>query len=341
MTRKRLLPQRVTEYCRTRGLLGPQDRVLVAVSGGADSVALLHLLAELRRVLAPELVVGHVDHGLRTGSAEDADFVRDLARDLGLPFLVRQVHCHIPGRSTEETARERRYEALREMAQESRASRIATGHTATDQAETVLLRLVRGSGPLGLAAILPVTREGVVRPLLCTTREEVRDYLRSRGLPWREDPSNRDPRFLRNRVRQEVLPRMRDLNPRIDFALAALAEDLEAWSALGKPASPGPREGPREVTIARDPALPEPLRAYRLREAWARLTGGVRGLSRTHLEALVRLWDGFGGAEAHLPSRVIARREGPLLRLWQEPSDRPPPGSRRRVRPADPLEPER
>jgi len=336
MTRKRTLPQRVIEYCRTRQLVRPQERVLVAVSGGADSVALLILLRDLRPVLSLDLVVGHVDHGARPSAADDADFVQCLVETLGVPFTLRRVHCETRGRSFEEEARNRRYEALHEMAREVGATRIATGHTATDQAETVILRLIRGTGPLGLAAILPATREGIVRPLLCATREEVRDFLRSRGQAWREDPTNADRRFLRNRVRAEVLPLLRDLNPRIDFTLTALAEDLEGWASLGEAASPGTREAPGEVLIPRDPAWPHPLRAYRLREAWARLTGGVRGLSRAHLEALVRLWDGSGGAETHLPCRVIARREGPVLRLWQEPPDRPPQGSRRRARPTGP-----
>lgn len=330
MTRKRQLPQRVTEYCRTRGLLRPGDRVLAAVSGGADSVALLHLLADLRRVLAVDLAAGHVDHGLRATAAEDADFVGDLARSLGLPFLLRRIRCEARGQSPEQAAREKRYEALHDMAREAGATRIATGHTATDQAETVILRLLRGSGPLGLAGILPATRQGVVRPLLCATREEVRDFLRSRGLDWREDPSNSDRRFLRNRVRGEVLPLLRDLNPRIDFALAALAEDLEALALPGGPSSDAASGRPGEVAVPLDPALPEALRAYRMRDAWVALTGEVRGLSRAHLEALVRLWSGSGVAEAHLPGRVIARREGPVVRLWREAEDLPPPGSRRR-----------
>jgi len=336
MTRRRLLAPRVLEYCRNRALLAPGDRVLAAVSGGADSVVLLHVLQDIRGALDLHLVVGHVDHGLRRDSGEDAAFVEDLARDLGLPFLSRQVCCAAPGRSLEEMARERRYEALQEMAREAGASRIATGHTATDQAETVILRMVRGSGPLGLAAILPATREGVVRPLLCATREEVGAYARERGLRWREDPTNRDSRFLRNRVRVEVMPALRALNPRIDFALAALAEDLAAWPRAE--VSVGPAQ---EVRLPLEPALPPPLRAWQVREAWVRLTGSIAGLSRAHLEAVERLLAAtVGPAEVHLPRRVVARREPGALRLWREPEDRPPPGSRRRPpRPPPPAGP--
>ncbi len=206
----------------------PDARTLVAVSGGPDSVCLLHVLLEL----AVPLEVAHLDHQTRDGeSAEDAEFVRGLARRLGVP-------CHVEsrpvareaadtGQSFEEAARSARYAFLLRTAADTGCEAVATGHTADDQAETVLLRLLRGTTPKGLAAIPPIClREGisVVRPLLTCTRAEVVAWLEERGIAYRTDRTNADVRFLRNRVRHELLPMLRErFNPRVDEALCRLA----------------------------------------------------------------------------------------------------------------------
>jgi tRNA(Ile)-lysidine synthase len=180
------------------------DRVLVAVSGGADSVGLLHALCALAAEFDLTLSVLHVDHRLREDSAEDAAFVRALGERFGVPVAI--VAVDVPRRgSLEERARLLRYTALEAAADSVGAARIALGHTADDQAETVLLRLLARAGPRGLAGIPPV-RGRIVRPLIDVRHRDVVATLTAADEPWREDPTNGDVRFARNRIRHEVLP---------------------------------------------------------------------------------------------------------------------------------------
>ena len=215
-------------------LMAAGDRVGVAVSGGVDSVALLRLLLDLRAELGIVLSVVHFNHQLRAIDADfDEQFVRELAEQHGLHFYcgngdVRQAaqKNHL---SVEAAARKLRYAYFGELLASGTLNRIATGHTLDDQAETVLLRLARGAGTRGLAGIHPavsITNDGwIVRPLLTTRRTELELYLNSRGQTWREDKSNRDLRYARNRVRHGILPRLeRHLNPSVREALASTAE---------------------------------------------------------------------------------------------------------------------
>src|SRR5438093_1036024 len=188
-------------------MLAGGERVLVAVSGGADSVALLHVLMRLAPSLRLTLHVAHVDHGLRPESADEASFVARLAHHFGLRVEILPVTVP-PEASLEAAARRARYAALEKCADRVGADRIAVAHTANDQAETVVMRLLEGAGPRGLAGIPPV-RGRIIRPLIDARREEIVTELERADLPWVEDPSNRDPRFLRNRIRHDVLPVLR------------------------------------------------------------------------------------------------------------------------------------
>lgn len=183
------------------------ETVLTAVSGGADSVALLDVLGSLGPEWSLSLHAVHVHHGLRPEADAEAEFVRDLCARLGVPLSVERVvvRREPPWEGLEAEARRARYGAFRAVARRIGAQRIATAHTADDQAETVLMRLLEGAGPRGLAGIAPV-RGMLIRPLLDARRADVEAHLRARGIRWVEDPSNTDPRFLRNRIRHEVLP---------------------------------------------------------------------------------------------------------------------------------------
>jgi tRNA(Ile)-lysidine synthase len=189
---------------RRHAMLAGGERVLIGVSGGADSVALLTALVTLAPELRLDLHVLHVDHQLRRDSARDGVFVEELGHRLGVPVTVKRVDVRRGG-SIEEAARIARHAALEAVATRVGAARIALGHTADDQAETVLMRVLQGASVRGLAAIPPV-RGRIIRPLIHARRRDVEAALRGAGCAWLEDPTNRDPKFLRNRVRHELLP---------------------------------------------------------------------------------------------------------------------------------------
>lgn len=205
------------------------EKVVVGVSGGPDSTALLHVLDRLARDGGFDLIVAHLHHGLRAEATTEEAFVAGLARSLNRPFESHRVHVGQYSRqkklSLEEAGRELRYTFFHDIATRHGASRIALGHHRGDLAETVLLNLVRGSGIDGLKGMLPVREGFVVRPLLCCTREEIVAFLREHKIPFITDPSNYSMSFLRNRIRHELMPLLKErFNPRMEESLARLAE---------------------------------------------------------------------------------------------------------------------
>ncbi|OLD61051.1 MAG: tRNA lysidine(34) synthetase TilS, partial [Armatimonadetes bacterium 13_1_40CM_3_65_7] len=204
------------------GLLRPDNTVVVAVSGGADSVALLHLLADLRHEYALVLRVAHLNHRLRPDAGADAEFVRQTATNLAIPITVEEVDVSARAaaqkRSLEDAGRQARYEFFARVAGMTGAGCIATAHTQDDQVETVAMRLLQGAAWETLAGIPTSRRLGeatVVRPLIETTRAEILRYLQDRRATWRDDPTNRDQRFLRNWVRLTWLPVLEARHPQI------------------------------------------------------------------------------------------------------------------------------
>jgi tRNA(Ile)-lysidine synthase len=268
----------VRDTIRRYAMLAGGDVVLVAVSGGADSTALLYLLSALAPELGLRLHVLHVDHGLREDSSADAEFVRALGRRLGVPVEATRVTVVRRG-SLEDAARLARYAALEECADRIGAQRIALGHTAEDQAETVLMRLLEGTGVRGLAGIPPV-RGRVIRPLIAARRHALVGLLEQAGLEWREDPTNRDLKFFRNRVRHEVLPLLAaahdaDVVPvlaRVAGRAREMVGALEQVAAI-ELARLVTDQGPHALTLPRAAlaALPRPVAAEVLRQAAARL----------------------------------------------------------------------
>jgi tRNA(Ile)-lysidine synthase len=322
----------VRDTIRRHAMLAGGEAVLVAVSGGADSVGLLHALSTLAGELALRLTVIHVDHGLRPDSAADAAFVETLARDHGLPCVVERIAV-TRGGSLEARAREARYSVLRRHAARLGADRVALGHTADDQAETVLMRLIEGAGPRGLAGIPPV-RGPYIRPLIEMRRAEIVAELTRAGLAWREDPSNRDTRFLRNRIRHELLPLLASTyNPAIVPALARAAaltrrllaqvsgmaeRELDASAAVSAD----------EIVLARSrlAALPAELAAEVLRLAAARLgqtaplrAWAHRGLRRVLREPPPRRPFALGGITIEVGGDHVRLARGARLRLLPRP----------------------
>jgi tRNA(Ile)-lysidine synthase len=334
------LHERLRGSVRARRLWPRNARVMVAVSGGADSVALLHALRALRADWDLQLSVAHLDHGLREASARDARFVEELAAAWGLPAAIERrpvaQRCAQQGWSLEEGARRIRYQFLLEAARRHSASRVALAHTADDQAETVLMRLIRGTGLLGLGAI-PAARAlevglWVVRPLLETWRSEILDYTARHGLAYREDATNADPRFVRNRIRHELLPLLeRRYNPNIKGALAHLAEQSrgdyayleEAAGRQWKRAAKVRQLQGIELSIPVLRRQPLALQRQLWRQAIQRLKGDARRLEFRHwLEMERLLTERPDGTRLDLPGgiqmvrereRLICRRAAPAL----------------------------
>lgn len=296
--------------------------VLAGVSGGSDSVALARLLALAAREHGWRLAMGHVDHALRPDSNEDARFVAELARELGADFYVQRVAVERRGRSLEEAARQARRAALAQMAASAGARAIALGHTAGDQAETVLMRLLGGTGLSGLAAMRPWSPPWW-RPLLALGREELRAWLVAQGHPWREDSTNDSLEPLRNRVRHQLLPLAKELvNPRAEQALARLAalagDEEDLWQAWCQEQE-GPilaRQG-TSLLLAAGPlaALPPARQRRLLRHALDILTGQGQHLLAPHVEQMLELLSGAPGRKLTLPGGLMAWREAEALRL--------------------------
>src|SRR5262245_12436601 len=314
--------------------LGLEGRaLLVAVSGGVDSVALLHGLQEIGEGQGLKLQVAHVNHGLR-GEESEADqlAVEELAARLGLPVRSARVdpgarRAEGPSRdrpSPEEAARELRYAALRRMAEEMGADCIVTAHTADDQAETVLLRLLRGTGPDGLGGMPERSADGkIARPLLGVGRADVLRFARERGLAWREDASNTSRAFARNRLRHDWLPGLaRAFNPRLLRALSDLAEaqrrDSEWIGALVEREALARFEEEGEglrIDAAGWRQLPEGLSRRLARRALERC-GAARLVSRRHLERMdAFLRRGPVGRAIELPGGLRLTRDRGGFRL--------------------------
>ena len=312
--RAALLPfeRDVLATCRARRLLGPNEGVMVALSGGPDSTALLACLAALRDTGACGRVSAcHVDHQLRAGSGADAVACEELCARLGVP--LERVAVSVQPGNVQGMARRARYAALRAAAARAGAARLATGHTRSDQAETVILRLVSGAGARGLAGI-PPRRGMIVRPLIDRSRAEVVAYLRERGLPWLEDPTNASPRFDRNRARRDVLPALEALRPGAEAALARAADLLRADErALERLARALVPSGAREASVDALASAPEAVTARAVRRLWREATGSRRGLEAHHVAAVVRLFGRGRPGRVSLPGgRVAEVRRGAL-----------------------------
>jgi tRNA(Ile)-lysidine synthase len=292
-------------------MASPGDRIGIAVSGGADSVTLLHLLHDLANY---QITVLHVNHQLR-GAESDGDeaFVRELSAKLGLEIEV--LKSPVGAGNLEQLARDQRRAFFAECRVKHKLRCVALGHNQTDQAETVLYRFMRGSGLAGLAGMLPVTPDGLIRPMLGSTREEIRQFATGQGIVWREDSSNRNTDLVRNRLRLEVF------NPqlvRVLSANAAVAQDEEDWWA-GRISS-------LHATMAKDNALGAEFQVGALRDlhpaerrrlirhAIRKVKGDLRSVDLSHVEAILKLLATEAGHDRVLIPGVDALRSfGTLL----------------------------
>ena len=314
MGRDRLI-RKVTDTIVRHQLLRAGDHVLVAVSGGADSVALLGALDTLRERWSLRLTVWHLDHGLRAlESARDREFVEQLAGQLGLAIIVERTRI-VPGRNLEARARDVRYRRLEAAARGAGCRRIAVGHTQTDQAETLLLRLLRGAGTRGLGGMAP-RRGAIIRPLLECSRDEVLQFLEAHGLGWVEDTSNRDERFTRNRVRHRLLPGLLGFaGPRLPELLARTAtllrEDERFLQAVTRRRL-GRAGGAPDLDLSLVRGLAPAIRTRALRRWIGAARGSLRGIGWAHIELLERHLESTESGSIALPGGVVRYEAGAL-----------------------------
>jgi len=323
MSHRSDLFRRWSSEVRKTHLFRPGDRVGVAVSGGADSVLLLHFMEQLSHHLGLHLAVVHFNHQLRgPESVADERFVRERAETLGMEFIrgeaavakvARERHGNL-----EATARDLRYRFFFSLVNQGRVDKVVTAHTANDQAETVLLRLLRGSGSRGLGGVYPVLEGKVARPFLNLTRAEINSELSRRKLDFRVDTSNRDTRFLRNKLRAELVPLLeRNYNPAIVPLLSELADrarddeaclERQAWERAHAWRI---REGSNEkIPVSAFARFPTSIGRRVLRQMIAAARGHLRGITHGHVEVLRRFaLEGQSGRTVVLPQGLVARKE--------------------------------
>lgn len=300
------------------GMLQDGDRVIVGVSGGVDSVVLLHVLTVLRDDYDLSLVVTHLDHGIRgEESRREADFVRELAHGMGLPFETMLVDVPAVARkrriSLQEAARKARYRFYEEVRKKHGAQKVALGQTADDQAETVLMRMIRGAGLRGLKGIPPVRRGGYVRPLIEIARQDVERFADAEGLSWVTDSSNIKDIYLRNKVRRELIPHLeREYNPSIKGGLTRMASILsreeDYLDGKAEEVANGLMRGNDDELILDIPKLTafhEALWFRVLQKALGRMLGGdLRNIKTVHLEGICRL------LTRRAPNKVLCLPQG-------------------------------
>jgi tRNA(Ile)-lysidine synthase len=309
-------------------MLTPGDRVLVAVSGGVDSVVLLYALRELQKSEKLSLAVAHFDHAIRTDSAADAEFVKKLARSLKLRYYSERAdvpaYAKAQKLSLEVAARTLRYQFFERIAKAHDFKKIALGHTLNDQAETLLMRLLRGAGLEGLSGIPPVRPSGeltYIRPLIECTRDQIVAFAQAHKLSWSEDPTNYDTTIARNKIRHELIPILKEYNPKVLEALGRTARllaqaahvlDCQAEQALATLIASESAQG-LALDLKDLMAMPEYLQALVLRRAIARVNPLCEP-EAAHIEALLRWISRRGAGELHLPAGVrVLRRHSHLI----------------------------
>ena len=329
------LESRVRDFIQQHKLISPRERIVVAVSGGADSVCLLHMLARCQAELDIKLYVAHLNHQLRGAESEaDAKYVADLAARLDVPITVgkRDVAAYKAERgcSIEEAARELRYDFLANVANDVGADRVAIGHTRDDRVETILMHILRGTGTSGLRGLEPSSpvpfKSGqpsaisyqplAIRPLLGVTREETMNYCQEHQLAPRIDSSNLSLSFFRNRCRLELLPLLREYNPNVDQALLRLAEianddisfieqqALQLWDEVANG-----EDGVIYLDKKKTTVLPLALQRQLIRLALARILGNTRDIEANHIEAIRALLSKPVGKRISLPHNIICHGE--------------------------------
>ena len=327
------LLRNVEQTVTTYGMLKPGDSVLVGVSGGPDSVALFHLLLTFAPRFSLRLGVAHLNHCLRQNDSDkDAEFVASLAGRFDIPFYMHKAdvrNYQLKNKlSLEEAARRVRHTFLIKEAEKNRFNKIALGHHFDDNAELVLMNLFRGSGPLGISGIPPVRDGKIIRPLIQSNRSEIIAFLDQNGIKYISDASNRDTRFLRNKIRHDLIPLLKtSYNPKISQSLNRLASIIsseEEWiEDLIHPLFEKAAINIQDAQIALSVSILNQihLAAQRriIRKAISKIKGNLRRIGLTHIDSAIDLVESgpvYGNVD--LPDRIRIRRKGDALLFSRE-----------------------
>lgn len=311
---------KVRETILRYGMANQGDKIIVAVSGGPDSICLLDILHLISDDLKITLVVAHYNHGLReTEDESETQLVRDFAESIKIPFVLEKCsHIKIGPPSMEEKAREARYDFLERIRKDHKAQRIAVGHNLNDQAETILMRLLRGSGPSGLAGIPPIRDNKIIRPLIEIKRKDIIAYIEARGLPYAIDSSNADTRYLRNRIRLELIPVMLKYQPRLIEQLCGLSNIIRDEDAFMESLAldwiegeaKTDSEGHISVLLSSLKKLPAPLRNRVIRNLLKQVKGDPYPMEHDHIASVSGLLYNEQNPQAaiDLPYGIVARK---------------------------------
>ena len=320
MSKKKQIVKAANASILKYNMIRPKEQIIVAVSGGPDSICLMDVLAGLSKEMDFSLVIAHYEHGLRPREdGYETDLVKEYARSYNLPFETeRAMDLNPAAPSLEEKARKLRYDFFERIRLKYNAHKIAMGHNLNDQAETVLMRILRGSGMTGLSGIPPVRDNIFIRPLIEVMREDIIDYLESRNLKYALDSSNLDTRFIRNRIRLELLPQMMEFQPMVIPVLGKLAENLrdenrffehntEKWTdeKLEQLES-----GDYSIDIHLLKDLPQAFIRRIIRNIVKRRFNSLYGISSEHVQAVIDLIvNTKPNIPVDLPGNLIVRKE--------------------------------
>lgn len=320
---------RVINFVEKHHMLEQKDRIVVGISGGADSVCLFFMLLDIRKQYDLTLYMVHINHGIR-GSEADADqhFAEELARKHQIPIKIFKqdvrAYAKVQGISEEEAGRQIRYEAFYQVLKDEKATKIAVAHTMNDNAETMLFNLARGTGIKGLCAVPPV-RDQIIRPLLCITRNQVEQYLNERGQPYCTDTTNLMDDYSRNRIRHHIIPAMEEqINVRTIENMSRAAELLRetqiymekniqiAFQRIAKECK-GQYLLEIEVLKKEEPIIQKEV----LRKTMYSLAGRLKDIDNRHVEQLMELLSMKSGKRISLPYGIVAEREYKIIRIGQ------------------------
>lgn len=319
------IEETVFEYVKKNNMISPGDRVVLGISGGADSVCLFFLMLEYRKLVPFDLAVVHVNHGIREDAGDDAVYVERLCSEQGIPFQLVQAdvrsYAESERISEEDAGRRVRYQAFSDLLNTWSGNKIAVAHNADDRAETMLMHLLRGSGLRGLRGIEAV-RGNIIRPLLCLERKEIEQYLIDRGIQWQTDSTNLEDDYTRNRVRHHVIPEMQEVAPncvqqmcRTADMLSETEEYLQQQTADALQSCIISVENDRvETEVAAVTAYPNILRRRMILDILEQLSPTGKDIGQIHVEDVLKLYAETGNRQVDLPFGIrVCRSYGRVI----------------------------